>query len=204
MRICVALFVAALAFVLAAPAVAELCPKCRDKGYTTDVGVCQECGGHTSSGRFKLCRKCSAKLGQCENCRAPLKPEPAEKSIIIGEDSNGKTVAVEVERTFSVQLRGNPTTGYQWAMSKLEGEAVQPVGKGVYVPDKAPEKMVGVGGTFVFQFRAAKTGKAALAFAYARSWEKDKPAEKTFTVTVEVKAATDLLPGKASQPKDSK
>lgn len=51
---------------------AELCPKCRGRMFTTDIGQCVTCGGHTSSGAFKLCRECSAKLGQCECCRAAL------------------------------------------------------------------------------------------------------------------------------------
>ncbi|MCK4626716.1 MAG: protease inhibitor I42 family protein, partial [Phycisphaerae bacterium] len=59
--------------VLAAPAGAELCEKCKGKMYIMSVGKCVECGGFTGSGAHKLCRKCSAKLGQCEHCRAPLK-----------------------------------------------------------------------------------------------------------------------------------
>ncbi len=71
--------VALAACVCGAPARAELCPKCKERMYTTDIGTCVHCGGHTSSGAFKLCRECSAKLGQCECCRAALgsaKPAP--------------------------------------------------------------------------------------------------------------------------------
>jgi hypothetical protein len=66
-----ALTAAALLF-LAAPGVAELCGKCRGRGYTTDVGKCAECRRGTSSGAFKLCRTCGRKLGQCERCRAAV------------------------------------------------------------------------------------------------------------------------------------
>jgi len=66
-----------LAF-LSAPAAAELCKACRGKAYTMDVGKCVECGGWTSSSAFKLCKKCSEKLGQCEHCRAALKSETAK------------------------------------------------------------------------------------------------------------------------------
>ena len=58
---------------LAGPTGAELCEKCKGKMYIMSVGKCVECGGFTGSGAHKLCRKCSAKLGQCEHCRAPLK-----------------------------------------------------------------------------------------------------------------------------------
>ena len=56
----------------AGAALGELCPKCTGKMYVENIGKCVECGGGTSSGAFKLCRKCSAKLGQCEHCRAVL------------------------------------------------------------------------------------------------------------------------------------
>ncbi len=71
-RIAIALSVLTV-LVLAAPAGAELCEKCKGKMFIMSVGKCVECGGFTGSGAHKLCRKCSAKLGQCEHCRAPLK-----------------------------------------------------------------------------------------------------------------------------------
>jgi len=44
--------------------------------FTADVGKCVVCGGDTTSGAHKLCPRCSARLGQCEHCRAPLRPIP--------------------------------------------------------------------------------------------------------------------------------
>ena len=70
-------FAAALALsISAACAQAELCPACKGKTYTTDIGKCQVCGGNTSSKMFKLCPACSAKLKQCEHCGGPLTPRP--------------------------------------------------------------------------------------------------------------------------------
>jgi len=169
---------------MGATAWADLCPKCSKMAFTMDVGQCVECAGATGSGAFKLCRKCSAKLGQCEHCRAPLKGA----DIVLGEDANGKTIPVEAGKAILVKLAGNPTTGYQWSLSKLDGEAIEMVGKPDYVADKHPRKMVGSGGTYVFTFRALKPGKATLTLAYARPWEKNTPPIKTFTLTVEVSA----------------
>ncbi len=56
----------------AASATAELCKKCSGKMVIMSVGTCAECGGHTSSGAYKLCKACSKKLGECEHCRAKL------------------------------------------------------------------------------------------------------------------------------------
>jgi predicted secreted protein len=88
-RIAIALSVLTV-LVLAAPAGAELCEKCKGKMFIMSVGKCVECGGFTGSGAHKLCRKCSAKLGQCEHCRAKLhagdKPpmqKPKDKPILI-------------------------------------------------------------------------------------------------------------------------
>lgn len=175
----------ALVVIAGSAARAELCPKCRDKAYIQNIGTCAECGGATSSGAFKLCRKCSAKLGQCEHCRAALPAKGAD--ITLGEDANGKTVAAEPKQTLLVKLAGNITTGYSWGLSKLEGDVLEAVGKPDYVADKAPKGMVGSGGAFHFTFRAVKPGKATVTLGYARPWEKNTPPIKTFTLTVEVK-----------------
>lgn len=55
---------------------AKLCPTCATMTVTKDIGKCKACGGATSSGMYQLCPKCSAKLTQCERCRASLgRPE---------------------------------------------------------------------------------------------------------------------------------
>ena len=68
------------------PARGELCAKCKELAYIMNIGKCVECGGGTSSGAFKLCAACSAKLGQCEHCRTPLAPadKPAPKDLLPG------------------------------------------------------------------------------------------------------------------------
>jgi hypothetical protein len=66
------LLMAALFLWAVVPAFAELCPKCKDKAYTADIGVCKECGGTATSGAFALCPACSTKLHQCEHCREAL------------------------------------------------------------------------------------------------------------------------------------
>ncbi len=60
-------------------ALADLCPKCKDGMYIQSVGECVVCKEFTASGAFKLCKKCSAKLKECEHCRAPLKKNLTEK-----------------------------------------------------------------------------------------------------------------------------
>ena len=176
----------AMLWVFAGAAGADLCPKCKGKVYIGNIGKCVECGGPTSSGAFKLCRKCSTKLGQCEHCRAPLKGGPAAKTIELDEKANATTVAATVGQLIIVRLRGNPTTGYSWYLKEIEGEAIEQVGKVKYVPRKVPRGIVGSGGTFVATFRAAKPGEAAVLMVYVRPWEKKKPPIRTFKLAVEV------------------
>jgi hypothetical protein len=60
--------------------------------YIMSVGTCAECKRETTSGAFKLCQGCSAKLGQCEHCRVALAAAGADKTGS-GEVLNGtKTV----------------------------------------------------------------------------------------------------------------
>ena len=45
-----------------------LCKDCSQKFYITNIGVCKNCGSHTSSGAFSLCNPCSDKLDECKHC----------------------------------------------------------------------------------------------------------------------------------------
>ena len=88
-RLVIALGVLAV-LVPAAPVGAELCQTCKGRYYPGDLGKCVVCGKETGGGAFVLCKKCSAKLGQCEHCRAPLKgPRPVLKSVRVDTKKSG-------------------------------------------------------------------------------------------------------------------
>jgi inhibitor of cysteine peptidase len=201
-RTVLSLIGAALLSLFAATAAAEFCDKCRDKMYTADIGQCTACGGHTSSGAFKLCRKCSAAQQKCQVCLAQLggagastgkaatppgKPSAGKRSkgIELTDADNGKTIKVAVGKSLTIALEGNPTTGYQWQTGKIDGASVREEGKPEYAAKKHPAGMVGVGGTFVFRFKAVKPGKSAIKLVYLRPWEKDTPPAKSFVVKIE-------------------
>ena len=67
--------------------------------------------------------------------------------------------------------------------------------------DPAGRGMVGVGGTTEWTLSAVKGGKAVVKLEYRRPWEKDKPAEKTFTFTVDVRAVPASAP--ATRPSEA-
>ena len=181
---------------------AELCQACKGKMYTQDVGVCTQCGGHTSSVAFKLCAKCSAKLRECQHCLTPLgtPAETAEKPAQEGTaqdasqdnpmeltaDQDGKTVAVPMGKQIIVRLAGNPTTGFSWQVGHISGDAVTAQGDPTYVADAHRPGIVGIGGQFMFKLLAAKAGTSTIKLVYLRPWEKDRPPIRTFTATIEV------------------
>lgn len=156
---------------------ADLCTACQGMGFTADIGTCVDCGRDTSSGAFKLCKGCSAKRNQCEHCRKKL-------DLVLKKDSDGKTVEASVGRAIRVELSGNPTTGYSWIVSKIEGESLKQVGQVEYA---SSADRLGAGGVFAAAFKPVKPGRTTISMEYRRPWEKNvKPAE-TFKVTVEVK-----------------
>ena len=54
-----------------------------------------------------------------------------------------------------ISIRGNATTGYKWVAAENPGLIVS---EPVYIPDEAPEGMVGVGGTYHWYVTSDKPG----------------------------------------------
>lgn len=104
----------------------------------------------------------------------------------IGADSGGKTVEVKGVARVLILLPGNITTGYSWAIARIEGDAVKADGEVQYAAKEQKPGLVGGGGTFEASLLVVAKGKATVTLEYRRPWEKEKPAEKTFTVTLDV------------------
>jgi len=103
---------------------------------------------------------------------------------LIGQDA-GKTFEVAVGQQVRVQLPSNPTTGYQWSV--LGDPAPLKFVKSDYAADPQAAGRMGAGGTQTLRFTAKASGKVELKLGYARSWEKDVPPAKTFSVTIVVR-----------------
>ena len=108
------------------------------------------------------------------------------KMLALTADDNGKTVTVKVGQAVVVSLKGNPTTGFSWALAGIEGQSVALDGKVQYKENANPEGMVGVPGMFQAKFKATKLGQFKVKLEYRRPWEKDKKAVQTFEITVVV------------------
>ena len=138
---------------------------------------------------------------------APRKPGEKAASrpradITLNQDASGKTQEMKAGQVLCISLKGNPTTGYQWVANPVDGNAVEQVGDVEYVPDRAAQGLVGVGGTFHAFFRAVQVGKAKVSLQYVRPWEKNKPPAETFSleITVQADAASRPASGPASRP----
>jgi len=93
-------------------------------------------------------------------------------------------VSIAKGHDFLIALAANPTTGYSWTATVSNGN-VENEGS-AYQAHPAAAGMVGSGGQQIFSFEGSAKGTATITFAYARPFEKGKPAAKTvvFHVTV--------------------
>lgn len=46
---------------------------CMMKIHTCDMGTCENCGGETTSGSYKLCDECAQGAGVCHMCGKKVK-----------------------------------------------------------------------------------------------------------------------------------
>ena len=98
---------------------------------------------------------------------------------------NDHEVTVKVGEFLVVELPSNHTTGYGWVDHSEGAKLLQQVGATDYMQD-SPEGLVGVGGTEIWEFHAAKVGRQTLRLDYVRPWEKDESPVKTVSFNIVV------------------
>ena len=77
------------------------------------------------------------------------------------------TTVIKSGDYFILNLKGNPTTGFMWHYVIENSDIIQPVAESV-VPDSG---LIGAGSTFIWEFKALKTGNSKITLKYYRSWE---------------------------------
>ena len=107
---------------------------------------------------------------------------PTCADLVLKDSDNAKGFEPPVGQVIHICLKGNPTTGYLWAVSGVDGASVRQVGKIQYRPDKKPAKVVGSGGVFTATFKTVDVGWTTVTFEYRRPWEKDTAPARTFVV----------------------
>ncbi|MBI5623808.1 MAG: protease inhibitor I42 family protein [Elusimicrobia bacterium] len=105
--------------------------------------------------------------------------------IVVREEPDPGRAVIAVGETFTVELKGNLTTGFEWVVAAVDAQTLE-VGPRRYAAKPAGGR-VGVGGTFFFPAKGLKAGDTELTLEYRRPWEKD-PAARTFKVDVSIVA----------------
>jgi inhibitor of cysteine peptidase len=100
----------------------------------------------------------------------------------IGEEDDGRRIAVSVGDEIEVRLSENATTGYRWA--------AEPSHAGLEVREGPADYggATGSGGAAVFRVRVRSPGEVTLAFKHWRAFEGDASVTRRFCVTLDARA----------------
>jgi RNA polymerase sigma factor (sigma-70 family) len=118
-----------------------LCPGCKRKMFTSDIGKCRNCGRGTSSGSFKLCQACARAGGTCQACGAKFakpvaapgpairvgdlaRPTAADAIVHWGQASNGLQAGL-----VPLGSRDGKDWAYPWGCSECKRKGRLGTGK---------------------------------------------------------------------------
>jgi len=90
----------------------------------------------------------------------------------------GCSTGIVAANQATVELEGNPTTGYVWGYRIVNPDIVRDVASD-YIGSQLEDDVVGVGGTYFFTFEGVAEGETEIVFDYHRPWEEDVLPEKT-------------------------
>lgn len=111
----------------------------------------------------------------------------SEDTVALDARDNGSQVELAPGQVLEVTLESNPTTGYSWEVSEVDGAVLAQEGESEFrEAPKEGEEMVGAGGTETFRF-SSTAGKTTLTLVYRRSWEEGVDPLETFSVRVVVR-----------------
>ena len=101
--------------------------------------------------------------------------------LVVTEEQNNATVSVSESSIITVKLKENPTTGYQWNLTISPGLHID---NDSYLPSDTTGKLVGSGGTHLWDISATAKGTRNITAVYKRSWEPVAGNETAFSMTV--------------------
>lgn len=104
------------------------------------------------------------------------------KTVAIDASANGGDVDLNLRDKLKLDLGGDPTTGYSWAIlaPQVSALVIQPLGE----PDYQVGSSTGQGGTYTWMFESVARGQNPLVLEYRNPGQ--ALAAKTFIVTVNV------------------
>ncbi len=104
--------------------------------------------------------------------------------VEIDGSANGQQVLMINGQILIVSLDSNPSTGFTWEVSEVDGAVLQQLG----IPrfEAGSSLLVGAEGVQVFEFRALRSAQTELKMVYLRPFEEDAEPANTFSVNVNV------------------
>jgi predicted secreted protein/putative hemolysin len=161
---------------------------CGQAGGTTEIKK-DATGGEYGMCTFANGTSCEEwALFRGEGCKPGLKAVPTtaaegKKMVTFTEADKGKTGDIAQGTRFAVQLKENPTTGFEWNATVSSGLVIQ---DSTFQQDKTPREMVGVGGTRTWVITANDLGMQKFSASYRRSWEPVTGNETAYRVNINV------------------
>lgn len=99
------------------------------------------------------------------------------------EADNERTVELRVGEGVRLTLPENATTGYRWAIDRLDRDAVEETGSQAH-PSRGA---IGSGGDVTFVFTAKRAGSSEIALKYWRHFEGDGSIVRRFRFRLDAK-----------------
>jgi len=103
-------------------------------------------------------------------------------TMLITKLNQGETIKVPVKQDFTIKLKANPSTGYDWEILNINKEIIQLKDKSFVIKDSIP----GSSGFDFFTFTSLKKGQSLLKLGQLRSWEGPGSIVDSFSIIVKV------------------
>jgi inhibitor of cysteine peptidase len=105
--------------------------------------------------------------------------------MTLSQADSGGFFEVKPDGRITVQLLETPSTGYIWAVDKLDQQVLTLEGSSF---SPVSDSRVGSGGTRVLTFRALAPGESPLRLKLWREWSGNSSATDHFSVTIQVRS----------------
>ena len=132
----------------------------------------------------KLIGAAAIALAGCAGNHNPYPGTPEVMPLRLEERDAGRSVELQRGKRVTLRLEANRSAGYRWSLAESGDGGLEQVGEPYYAVEKA---VPGGGGAEYWTFRAVRSGKKELRFEYRRPWERDKPAARGLSYTIDVR-----------------
>jgi inhibitor of cysteine peptidase len=105
-----------------------------------------------------------------------------KKAVVLTEKDHDRTVDVHVGETVSVSLPENATTGYRWAIERVDPQLIEARA----AEPKYPANAIGSAGEVELDFLAKAPGTTAIVLKQWRHWEGDASIIQRFRIQVRI------------------